>query len=196
VLTSPVGAGPKMPGHTGHGVPEKVETGTRAIGEGVRPKIPTNTGHVNNEKAAVTNVFESNVIEEEPTESGRWFAKYNDKGQETFSVRIDHITNAAEISWTDPLNQLPANLAEVQAATGKKLTSINGIASDDFSKRLSKLYTSDDLGSFERSQDLYARILEKKLGGKWKVNITKREKTGGPGEPDAKFDIEAKRIGD
>jgi hypothetical protein len=63
VLTSPVGSGPKMPGHTGHGVPEKVETGTRAIGEGVRPKIPTNTGHVNNEKAAVTNVFESRAPE-------------------------------------------------------------------------------------------------------------------------------------
>jgi hypothetical protein len=50
VLTLP-GTAPKLPSHTGHGVPEKVETGTRAIGEGVRPKIPTNTGHVNNEKA-------------------------------------------------------------------------------------------------------------------------------------------------
>jgi hypothetical protein len=58
VLTSPVGSGPKMPGHTGHGMPERVETGTRAIGEGVGPKIPTSTAHENNEEAAVTNVFD------------------------------------------------------------------------------------------------------------------------------------------
>jgi hypothetical protein len=64
ILTSPVGTAPEgTKSHTGHGVPERVETGTRAIGEGGRPKIPTNTGHVNNEKAAVTNVFESNEQE-------------------------------------------------------------------------------------------------------------------------------------
>jgi hypothetical protein len=59
VLISPVGTGSKMPGHTGHGVPEKVETGTRAIGEGGRPKVSASTAHDKNEKAAVTNVFES-----------------------------------------------------------------------------------------------------------------------------------------
>jgi hypothetical protein len=58
VLTSPVDSGLKMPGHTGHGAPEKVETGTKPIGEGVQPKVPTNTAHDKNEKAAVTNVFE------------------------------------------------------------------------------------------------------------------------------------------
>jgi hypothetical protein len=64
VLISPVGTAPEgTKSHTGHGVPERVETGTRAIGEGVRPKIPTNTGHVNNEKAVVTNVFQSNEQE-------------------------------------------------------------------------------------------------------------------------------------
>jgi hypothetical protein len=57
VLTSP-GTAPKLPSHTGHGVPEKVETGTRAIGEGVRPKVPTSTAHENNEEVAVTNVFD------------------------------------------------------------------------------------------------------------------------------------------
>jgi hypothetical protein len=59
VLISPVGTAPEgTKSHTGHGVPERVETGTRAIGEGVRPTIPTNTGHDNGETAAVTNVFE------------------------------------------------------------------------------------------------------------------------------------------
>jgi hypothetical protein len=58
VLTSPVGTGPKMPSHTGHRVPEKVETGTKPFGEGGQPKVPTNTGHVNNKTVAVTNVFE------------------------------------------------------------------------------------------------------------------------------------------
>jgi A nuclease family of the HNH/ENDO VII superfamily with conserved AHH len=59
ILTSPVGTAPEgTKSHTGHGVPEKVETGTRAIGEGVRPTIPTNTGHDKIEQPAVTNVFE------------------------------------------------------------------------------------------------------------------------------------------
>jgi hypothetical protein len=59
VLTSPVGTGPKLPSHTGHGVPEQVETGTKPFGEGVRPNVSTDTGHLKNEKAAVTDVFES-----------------------------------------------------------------------------------------------------------------------------------------
>jgi hypothetical protein len=58
VLTSPVGTGPKLPSHTGHGVPEKVETGTRAIGEGEKLKVRTDTGHDKAEQPAVTNVFE------------------------------------------------------------------------------------------------------------------------------------------
>jgi hypothetical protein len=59
ILTSPVGTAPEgVRSDTGHRVPEKVETGTGAIGEGVRPTIPTNTGHDNGETAAVTNVFE------------------------------------------------------------------------------------------------------------------------------------------
>jgi hypothetical protein len=58
VLTSPVGSAPKKPSHTGHGTPEKVETGTKPFGEGVQPKTPDNTAHDGNEKAAVTNVFE------------------------------------------------------------------------------------------------------------------------------------------
>jgi hypothetical protein len=58
VLTSPVGSAPKKPSHTGHGTPEKVETGTKPFGEGVQPKITGNTAHDWNEKAAVTNVFE------------------------------------------------------------------------------------------------------------------------------------------
>jgi predicted small metal-binding protein len=58
VLTSPVGSAPKKPSHTGHGTPEKVETGTKPFGEGVQPKTPDNTAHDKNEKAAVTNVFE------------------------------------------------------------------------------------------------------------------------------------------
>jgi hypothetical protein len=58
VMTSPVGTGSKTPGHTGHGVPEKVETGTRGIGEGEKLKVPNSTAHEKNEKAAVTNVFE------------------------------------------------------------------------------------------------------------------------------------------
>jgi hypothetical protein len=62
VLISPVGTAPEgTKSHTGHGVPERVETGTRAIGEGVRPNVSTDTGHLNNEKAAVTNVFSSEI---------------------------------------------------------------------------------------------------------------------------------------
>jgi hypothetical protein len=60
VLTSPVGTGPKLPSHTGHGVPEQVETGTRAIGEGVRPTIPTNTGHEkDHDQDIIQTMFES-----------------------------------------------------------------------------------------------------------------------------------------
>jgi hypothetical protein len=59
VLENPTDAKVRVPEHTGHGTPERVETGTKPIGEGVQPKVPTSTAHDNNEKAAVTNVFTS-----------------------------------------------------------------------------------------------------------------------------------------
>jgi hypothetical protein len=60
VLTSPVGSAPKTPSHTGHGTPEKAETGTKPFGEGVQPKIPTNTGHTQDiEQEIIQTMFES-----------------------------------------------------------------------------------------------------------------------------------------
>jgi hypothetical protein len=187
VLTSPVGSALKTPSHTGHGTPEKVETGTKPFGEGVQPKITGNTAHDGNEKAAVTNVFTTsykglgNVVEEEPTRQGRWFARYDDKGRETFSARVDPKTNKAEISWTEEVLQLADNLAEIQTATGQNIPEINGMASDGIQEAIeAKRFNSD----------LYEKHLSRRLGGQWKIEVIRR-----PGPRDV-WDINAKRIGD
>jgi hypothetical protein len=59
VLISPVGDGPKMPGHTGHGMPEKVETESKGFDLDAAPRGPSDTGHRDGETPAVTDVFES-----------------------------------------------------------------------------------------------------------------------------------------
>jgi hypothetical protein len=137
------------------------------------------------------------LVEEEPSGGGRWFARYDADGKETFSVRMANKTNEAEIAWIDPLGQLPDNLAAAQAATGKNIPKISGNASDGFEIRLRKLFYSKDPTALSRSGELYSRILEKKLGGKWRVDITLKKGTGtNPIENAPEFKVEANRIGE
>jgi hypothetical protein len=145
-----------------------------------------------------------NVVEEEPTAMGRWFARYGPKtGAETFSARLESKasldlktnleskTNRLEISWTDPVTQLTDNLAEVQAevqrTTGRNISEISGNASDRF---LNKLRNN----KFDHK--LYERALSKRLGGKWKVEMPRRLGYELVDVQDAAFDIKAIRIGD
>jgi hypothetical protein len=121
-----------------------------------------------------------NVVEEEATETARWFARYDKKGQETFSVRLSKSTNNAEISWTENVRQLVDNLAEVQAASGQKIPKISGMASDGIEKVIkAKKFNSD----------LYEKHLSRRLGGQWKVEAIQRTDSSDI------WDINATRIG-
>lgn len=105
--------------------------------------------------------------------------------------------NRAEMAWTGDVNQLANNLEKVQAATGKNIPKISGGASDAFEKRLSKLYYSNNPKVLIPSQELYSKVLEKKLGGRWKISITVKEGTGtDPIKNPPKFAVEAVRAGD
>jgi hypothetical protein len=144
-----------------------------------------------------------NVVEEEPSGRGRWFARYDAKGNETFSARIENRHNAAgeiiegkdaQMSWieTGHVRQVTDNLAEVQAAVGQKIMRVYGNASDGVLESINR-------GKFNSA--LYAKNLERRLGGKWKVEAIEVPNTGNKnigdiGEPEAQYKIEATRIGD
>jgi hypothetical protein len=121
-----------------------------------------------------------NVVEEDATDTARWFARYDNKGQETFSVRLNKKTNDAEISWTENVGQLADNLAEVQAASGQKIPKISGMASDGIEKIIkAKKFNSA----------LYEKHLSRRLGGQWKVEAIQRT------DASDIWDINATRIG-
>jgi hypothetical protein len=139
-----------------------------------------------------------NVVEEEPTDSGRWFARYNkETGEEIFSVRIEDGKDAAgnivgkeaQISWieTGYIRQVANNLAEVQAEIGENITRVYGNASDGVRETI----LQDRFNSA-----LYEKNLARRLGGKWRVETIRKAGTGGKGQPEAQYTIEATRIGD
>jgi hypothetical protein len=139
-----------------------------------------------------------NVVEEEPSPLGRYFARYRADGTETFSARIENRYNAAgeviegkdaQISWieTGHVRQVTDNLAEVQAAVGQKIVRVYGNAADG---------VLESIKANKFNSALYAKNLARRLGGKWKVEPIKAPNTGGEGEPAAKYTIEATKIRD
>jgi hypothetical protein len=63
VLSNPTDAGPNVPEHTGHGRLETVDTESKGFDLDAAPRGPSDTAHREQEKPAVTNVFESTESE-------------------------------------------------------------------------------------------------------------------------------------
>ena len=186
----PTGTGPHKPQPVGGGFSNQVNPDLTKS-HGFPTKQPVD---------GVQQVFKSqskapkglvNVVEEEPTRMGRWFARFDQEtGNETFSARLIPKTRKLEISWTDPIPQLSENLAEVQAefqrTTGQNITEIIGNASDRFLEKIRNK-------KFDHR--IYERALSKSLGGQWSVETPRRPGYELVDIKEAAFDIKAVRIG-
>jgi hypothetical protein len=176
VLISPVGTAPEgTKSHTGHGVPERVETGTRAIGEGVRPKIPTNTGHVNNEKAKVTNVFEIDLqYWNEPVSIDGRRVYQRDDLFDPEAVDGQGLTNLQRMKKGRPpvgYDGKPINLHHLTQSEPGSLVEVNGSFHEENTKTLHGLTESGR--SFRYSKDGKTTDTEKAYN-RYRTNYWKR----------------------
>jgi hypothetical protein len=122
------------------------------------------------------------VVEEISDNLGRWFARYNAEGYETFSARLLHDTFELGVAWTSNVQQLAGNIAEIQRVVGRPVPRISGTASDGIEAMIKA-------GRFKTG--LYVRHLERRVGGNWRIEIIRRRDV-----ENEVWDIIATRIGD
>ncbi|MEG3974323.1 polymorphic toxin-type HINT domain-containing protein [Microcoleus sp. herbarium8] len=105
-----------------------------------------------------------NLVEEDPSDLGRWFARYDSKYNELFSARLEE-GGHLQIGWVGDggVPQIANNIREIQRYTGQPITKISGYASDGIEKAIKA-------GSF--NSELYEKTLARRLGGEWKIEIT------------------------
>jgi len=123
-----------------------------------------------------------NVVEEDPTPAGRWFARYNtETGDELFAARLEE-GGHLQIGWVGDggVPQIASNIREIQLYTKQPITKIYGYAS-------AGILDAIEAGRF--NSKLYEKTLARRLGGKWKVEIIPK-----PGL-ESNWDIIATRIG-
>jgi hypothetical protein len=123
-----------------------------------------------------------NVVEEEPTGAGRWFARYDTgTGDELFAARLEE-RGHLQIGWVGDggVSQIASNIGEIQRYTGQPITKIYGYASAGILEAI-------EAGRF--NSKLYEKTLKRRLGGEWKVEIIPRSSS------ESSWDIIATRIG-
>ncbi|MEE3719723.1 polymorphic toxin-type HINT domain-containing protein [Tumidithrix elongata RA019] len=123
------------------------------------------------------------VVEEDPTNAGRSFARYDPiTQQEMFSARLEE-GGHLQMAWieTGTVRQVADNIREIQRFTGQKITKIYGNASDG-------ILGAIEAGNF--NSQLYEKTLARRLGGAWQVETIPRQGQG------SGWNIIATRIGD